>query len=81
MNQQAGGSGPRGDDKDFIQEWMPKIGGAAVAFFTLIFLASHPRPGSIDSLIYGLSRGVPAALLASLAIFGVVVVLRRRKKK
>ena len=69
------------EDRDFITEWMPKIGGAAVLFFTMILLASHPKPGSIESLIYGLSRGVPAALVVTIVAFLVLLAVRKNRKK
>lgn len=76
-------SQPGPDDKDraFIAEWMPKIGGAAVLFFTMIFLASHPQPGSIDSLIFGVSRGVPAALGVTIIAFFVLLMVRKTRNK
>ena len=73
--------GPDDKDRAFISEWMPKIGGAAVLFFTMIFLASHPQPGSIDSLIFGVSRGVPAALGVTIVVFLVLLMLRKNRKK
>ena len=80
MSEQGSGKGPDSEDRDFISQWMPKIGGTATVFFTMILLAAHPRPGSIDSLIFGVSWGIPSALVVTVLVFLVLLMIRKRRK-
>ena len=65
-------------DRRWLREWALRIGGTAYLLFVFAFLASHPRPGSIESLTYALAMAVIPALIGTLAILAIMLYVRRR---
>ena len=64
-------------DRSWLKEWAPKVGVTAYLLFVLAFMAGHPEPGSIGSLSYALMMAIIPALIATAALLGVVLFLRR----
>lgn len=67
------------EDKRWLREWAVKIGGTAYLLFVFAFVASHPRPGSMESLIHAVPLAAIPALIGTLAILGIMFYLRRRQ--
>ena len=68
-----------GEDWVWVREWSLKVGGTAFLLLVLALLASHERPGSLDSLAFAIPRALPAALaVAALAFLGLAWWRRRR---
>ena len=65
-------------DRRWLREWGLRIGGTAYLLFVFAFLASHPRPGSIESLTNALAMAIIPALIGTLAVLGVMLYVRRR---
>ncbi|NIA72189.1 hypothetical protein HBA54_26720 [Pelagibius litoralis] len=66
-------------DWRWLREWAVKIGGTAYMLFLFAFVASHPRPGSMESLIHALPLAAVPALIGTLAVLGIMLYLRRRQ--
>jgi hypothetical protein len=67
------------DDRKAAREMATKIGGTVALVLVLAGMASHPLPGSIDSLLRGLGFGIPGGLVAGVTA-GLVVRARRRNR-
>ncbi len=67
-------SGNRG----WLRHWAVRIGATAYLLFVFAFLASHPQPGSMQSLTHALVMAVVPALIGTLAALGIMLYLRRR---
>ena len=65
-------------DRRWLREWLLRIGGTAYLLFVFAFLASHPRPGSMESLSYALGMAVIPALVGTLAVLGIMLYIKRR---
>lgn len=65
-------------DRRWLREWALRIGATAYLLFVFAFLASHPRPGSIESLTHALAMAIIPALIGTLAILGIMLFVRRR---
>ncbi|WP_119167717.1 hypothetical protein [Algihabitans albus] len=66
------------EDKDWLKEWLPKVGVVAYLLCILAFIGSHVRPGSPDSLLFALKMGVAPALLGTLIVIALMYLWRRR---
>ena len=64
-------------DRRWLREWALRIGATAYLLFVFAFLASHQRPGSIESLTYALRMAILPALIGTLAVLGLMLYLRR----
>ena len=65
-------------DRGWLRQWVFRIGATAYLLFVFAFMASHPRPGSIDSLTHAMVMAIVPALIGTLAVLGVMAYLRRR---
>ncbi len=62
----------RAEDRAWVREWTLKVGGTAFLLICLALLGGHERPGSVDSLVFAVSRAIlPALAVAGLAAFGL----------
>lgn len=64
-------------DRRWLREWAVRIGATAYLLFVFAFLASHPRAGSIDSLVHAMTMALVPALIGTLAILGIMLYVRR----
>ncbi|MCG8360834.1 MAG: hypothetical protein MI920_35175 [Kiloniellales bacterium] len=65
--------------RTWVRDWSLKLGGTAFLLLTLALLGSHERPGSLDSLVFAVTRAVlPALAVTALAALGLSW-WRRRK--
>ncbi len=55
-----------------------KVGGTAFLLMVLAGMASHPMPGSIDSLLRGATYGLPVGVVAAAVAWLVVTRQARR---
>ena len=65
-------------DRGWLRQWAPKIGVTAYLLFVLAFMAGHPTPGSMASLSYAVTRAIIPAVIATGALLGVMLYLRKR---
>ena len=66
------------EDRSWLREWAPKVGVTAYLLFVLAFMAGHPTPGSMASLSYAVTMAIIPALIATGALLGVMLFLRKR---
>ncbi len=66
------------DTLSWLKGWALKVGGAAYLLFVFAFMAGHPQPGSMDSLSRALVMALVPAAIATLAMLGVMLYLRKR---
>ncbi|MEQ8355491.1 MAG: hypothetical protein RH942_08135 [Kiloniellaceae bacterium] len=64
-------------DRSWLKEWGPKVGATAYLLFVLAFMAGHPAPGSMQSLSYAVVTAIIPALIATGALLGVALYLRK----
>ncbi len=65
-------------DRGWLRYWALRVGATAYLLFVFAFLASHPRPGSPESLTNALGLALVPALIGTLAVLAVMLYLRRR---
>ena len=69
----------RPEDRAWVRDWSLKAGGTAFLLLVLALLGSHERPGSLDSLVFAITRAaIPAFLIAGLA--GLALTWWRRRQ-
>ena len=66
------------EDRSWLRDWGPKVGVTAYLLFVLAFMAGHPAPGSMASLSYAVTMAIIPALIATGALLGVMLFLRKR---
>lgn len=66
------------EDRRWLMEWGRKIVVTAYLLFVLAFMAGHPAPGSMASLSYALMMAIVPAVIATAALLGVMLYLRKR---
>ena len=66
-------------EKDWVKTWAPRICGALYLLLVLSFLAGHPQPGSIDSLVYGLLHGILPAVGSTALVLAISLAYRRAR--
>jgi len=67
------------DEKGWLRHWAPRVGGALYLLLVFAFMTGHPRPGSIDSLLFGLTSGFVPALGAAVLVLAAALLYRRRR--
>jgi hypothetical protein len=60
------------DDKAWLKEWLPKVGGALFPLFVLAFLGAHDQPGSPASLWYGVRMAILPAAAATAIVLAIM---------
>ena len=65
-------------DRNWLREWAPKLSITAYLLFVLAFMAGHPTPGSMASLSYAMMMAIIPAVIATAALLGVMLFLRKR---
>lgn len=66
------------DEKGWLRLWAPRVGGSAYLLLTFAFMTGHPRPGSLDSLLFALTSAFVPALGATVLIMAGALLYRRR---
>ena len=65
-------------DRQWLKEWLVKVGATAYLLFVFAFMAGHARPGSIESLTQAMASALVPALIGTLAVLGIMFYFRRR---
>ena len=66
------------ETRRWLKDWAMKVGGTAYLLFVFAFMAGHPLPGSMDSLSRAVVMAIVPAVIATLAVLGVMLYLRKR---
>ena len=66
------------EDRRWLVEWGRKVAFTAYLLFVLAFMAGHPEPGSMASLSYAAMMAIIPAVIATGALLGVMLFLRKR---
>lgn len=66
------------ETRRWLKDWAIKVGGTAYLLFVFAFMAGHPQPGSMDSLSHAVFMAIVPAAIATLAVLGVMLYLRKR---
>ncbi len=66
------------ETRGVLKEWGGKIGATAYLLFVFAFMASHPRPGSLESLSHAIVMAILPAAIATLGVLGIMLYLRKR---
>ena len=66
------------ETKRWLKDWAVKVGGTAYLLFVFAFMAGHAEPGSIASLTQAATLAIVPAAVATAAVLGVMLYLRKR---
>ena len=66
------------ETRGWLKEWVGKIGATAYLLFVFAFMASHARPGSMESLANAAVMAILPAALATGGVLGLMFYLRNR---
>jgi hypothetical protein len=67
-------------EKAWLRMWVPRVGGALYLLLVMSFLAGHPAPGSVASLIYGLINAILPTVGATAILFVGLIIFRRARQ-
>ncbi len=65
------------EDWKWLTGWGRKLGAACYLLFLLAFLNSHPRPGSMDSVVYATTSALLPAISGTALSLAVLLYIRK----
>jgi hypothetical protein len=66
------------ETRRWLKDWGIRIAATSYLLFVFAFMAGHAAPGSMASLSYALATAVVPAVIATVAVLGVMLFLRKR---